>query len=104
MKNLLDRGKQVIICGDFNVLRGEIDIYPENLREYYALQGIISDERSNLENLIEIGFIDAFRHKYPEKKILTHFGAIAGINAEKIAVGDWIIFSCPKRRKTQSTT
>ena len=43
VKKLLDRGKQVIICGDFNVLRNEIDIYPENEREHYALQGIISD-------------------------------------------------------------
>ena len=68
VKNLLDRGKQVIICGDFNVLREEIDIYPENEREHYALQGIISDEQSNLENLMEIGFVDAFRFKYPEEK------------------------------------
>ncbi len=68
VKNLLDKGKQVILCGDFNVLRTEIDIYPENEREHYALQGIISDERSNLENLMEIGFVDAFRFKYPKEK------------------------------------
>ncbi|MBR6013458.1 MAG: exodeoxyribonuclease III [Selenomonadaceae bacterium] len=68
VKNLLDSGKQVILCGDFNVLRTKIDIYPENEREHYALQGIISDERSNLENLLEIGFVDAFRHKYPKEK------------------------------------
>ena len=68
VKNLLDKGKQVILCGDFNVLHEEIDIYPENEREYYALQGIISDERSNLENLMEIGFVDAFRFKYPKEK------------------------------------
>ena len=31
--------KPVIICGDFNVAREDIDIYPENLRQYWASQG-----------------------------------------------------------------
>lgn len=56
------------MCGDFNVLRMNIDIYPENEREFYAMQGLISDERSNIEKLLEVGFIDAFRYKYPNKK------------------------------------
>lgn len=68
VKNLLDKGKQVILCGDFNVLRAESDIYPENEREFYELQGLISDERSSVEDLLEIGFVDAFRYKYPREK------------------------------------
>ena len=68
VKNLMNKGKQVVLCGDFNVLREEIDIYPENEREFYAMQGIISEERSNIEKLLEVGFIDAFRYKYPNKK------------------------------------
>ena len=27
VKNLMNKGKQVVLCGDFNVLREEIDIY-----------------------------------------------------------------------------
>ena len=65
VKNLMDKGKQVVLCGDFNVLRMNIDIYPENEREYYAMQGLVSDERSNIEKLLELGFLDAFRYKYP---------------------------------------
>ena len=68
IKNLMNRGKQVVLCGDFNVLRMDIDIYPENDREFYAMQGLISDERSNVEKLLEVGFIDAFRYKYPDVK------------------------------------
>lgn len=63
--------KPVIICGDFNVARTELDIYPENMRQYWAEQGYASDERSNLETLIECGFTDAFRHLYPEKRSYT---------------------------------
>ena len=65
VKNLLNRGKQVVLCGDFNVLRENVDIYPENDREHYAMQGMKSDERLNLEKLLQIGFIDAFRYKHP---------------------------------------
>ena len=72
VKNLMNRGKQVVLCGDFNVLRTEIDIYPENEREFYAMQGIVSEERSNIEKLLEVGFIDAFRYKYPNKKKFLH--------------------------------
>lgn len=67
----LKEEKPVIICGDFNVARAELDIYPENLRQYWAEQGYASDERSNLETLIECGFTDAFRFLHPEERSYT---------------------------------
>lgn len=63
--------KPVIITGDFNVARDDIDIYPENLRQYWASQGFASDERSDLETLIELGFQDAFRAIYPDVRSYT---------------------------------
>jgi exodeoxyribonuclease-3 len=59
--------KPVIACGDFNVTLTDIDIYPENLRQYWAQQGYASEERANLETLMECGFTDAFRSLYPAK-------------------------------------
>lgn len=67
----LKEEKPVIICGDFNVARNELDIYPENMRQVWAEQGYASDERSNLETLIEWGFTDAFRHLYPNERSYT---------------------------------
>lgn len=64
---VLAEEKPVVACGDFNVTLVDIDIYPENLRQYWAQQGYASDERANLETLIECGFTDAFRHLYPDK-------------------------------------
>ena len=59
--------KPVIVCGDFNATRADIDIYPENTRMTWAQLGYASDERSGLESLIECSFTDAYRHLYPDK-------------------------------------
>lgn len=66
--NELHETKPVAICGDFNVAFSEIDVYPENLRQYWAQQGFISEEKSKMEALMEDGFADAFRLLYPNKE------------------------------------
>lgn len=68
VRKLMEKGKAIVLCGDFNVIRLEIDVYPENEREHYALQGITSDERSNVEKLLELGFVDAYRRLYPTER------------------------------------
>lgn len=68
IRELMKKGKPIILCGDFNVVRLAIDVYPENEREHYALQGLASDERSNVEKLLEMGFVDAYRQFYPEQR------------------------------------
>ena len=60
--------KPVIACGDFNVTMARIDVYEENMRIDWAEQGYISDERSNLQSLLDDGFTDAYRFLYPEEK------------------------------------
>ena len=67
----LSEDKSVIICGDFNVAREDIDIYEENLRQYWAEQGYVSDERSSLETLLEMGFTDVYRHLNPGTRSYT---------------------------------
>jgi len=63
--------RPVIICGDFNVTRRELDIYAENQRQVWAQMGYASDERSNLESFLEMGFTDVFRHLYPDRRSYT---------------------------------
>lgn len=62
---LLCEDKPVVIGGDFNVAREDIDIYEQNLRQYWAEQGYASDERSSLETLLEEGFTDVYRYFNP---------------------------------------
>ncbi len=64
----LDEEKPVVLCGDFNITRAAIDIYPENTRMMAAEEGYISEEREALEALLESGFTDVFRHLYPDQE------------------------------------
>lgn len=70
VKELVDR-KMVILCGDFNVIRSELDYFEENMRQYWADQGFASDEQSQLETLLELGFVDVFREQNPHKRSYT---------------------------------
>lgn len=63
----LDERKPVILCGDFNITRAPLDVYPENERLVWAEQGYMSEERENLEELLESGFTDVYRALYPNQ-------------------------------------
>lgn len=67
---LIER-KPVIICGDFNVARTDMDYYEENMRQNWAERGFASDERSNFETLIELGLCDVFRELNPNLRSYT---------------------------------
>lgn len=67
VKQLLDI-KPVIFCGDMNVTRSPIDVFPENTRIQEKEKGYISIERDNLETLLDTGLVDAYRHLYPEQE------------------------------------
>ncbi|MDR0739156.1 MAG: exodeoxyribonuclease III [Oscillospiraceae bacterium] len=57
--------KSLILCGDFNVAHKEIDIkYPNKNRQS---AGFTDEERKKFSNLIDLGFIDTFRFKCPDK-------------------------------------
>lgn len=60
--------KPVILCGDFNVARSFIDVYPENLRNEENAPGFTPIEREDMESLLASGYVDVFRHFYPEKE------------------------------------
>lgn len=90
-----------MLCGDFNVLRENVDIYPENDREHYAIQGMKSDERLNLEKLLQIGFIDAFRYKHPNVINSYTFWSNRKHKREENKGWDWIIFLYRKRQWNQ---
>lgn len=60
----LEEKKPVILCGDLNVAHQEIDLKnPKNNRKN---AGFSDEERSKMTTLLESGFIDTFRHLYPD--------------------------------------
>ena len=60
----LDRNKPVILCGDLNVAHNEIDL--KNPKPNRGNSGFTDEERGKMTQLLSSGFIDSFRHLYPE--------------------------------------
>lgn len=62
--NELDKVKPVILCGDLNVAHNEIDLANPKTNKKSA--GFTDEERGKFTELLEAGYIDTFRHFYPE--------------------------------------
>ena len=60
----LDKKKPVIICGDMNVAHENIDL--KNPSSNHHNPGFTDDEREKLGKLLDAGFVDSFRYKYPD--------------------------------------
>lgn len=60
----LDKKKPVLICGDLNVARTDIDL--KNPGPNRGNAGFSDQEREKLELLLGSGFTDSFRHLYPD--------------------------------------
>lgn len=61
----LDRLKPVIVCGDLNVAHQEIDI--KNAKSNRGNSGFTDEERNKMTELLSTGFIDTYRHFYPDQ-------------------------------------
>lgn len=61
--NTLKQKKSVVICGDLNVAHQEIDL--KNDKTNHKNAGFTDEERQKFTELLESGFIDTFRYKYP---------------------------------------
>ena len=55
----------VIVCGDLNVAHQEIDL--KNPKGNRKNPGFTDEERGQFTNLLNAGFIDTFRHFYPDQ-------------------------------------
>lgn len=60
----LEEKKPVIFCGDLNVAHREIDL--KNPKTNRSNAGFTDEEREKFTKLTEAGFIDTFRHFYPD--------------------------------------
>jgi exodeoxyribonuclease-3 len=61
---LKDEGRSLVITGDFNTAHNEIDL--KNPGPNAKRSGFLRIERDCLDKIIENGYIDTFRHLYPD--------------------------------------
>ncbi|MBT3337783.1 MAG: exodeoxyribonuclease III [Anaerolineae bacterium] len=59
-------GESVIITGDFNTAHNEIDL--KNHKSNHKTSGFLPEERAMIDKYLEHGFVDPFRHLYPDKE------------------------------------
>lgn len=65
LKNL-EKTKPVVVCGDFNVAHTDIDLANPK-PNYNKSAGYMQEEIDGMDNYLSSGFIDTFRHFYPEE-------------------------------------
>lgn len=61
---LREQGRSLIITGDFNTAHNEIDL--KNPRANQDRSGFLRIERDLLDDIVSRGYVDTFRHLYPE--------------------------------------
>lgn len=60
LKTLMASGREIILCGDWNIAHKEIDL--KNWRSNQKNSGFLPEERAWLSNVLhDIGFVDVFR-------------------------------------------
>ena len=59
------RGESIIITGDFNTCHMPIDL--KNPKANEKTSGFLPEEREWVQNFLDHGFVDVYRHLYPDK-------------------------------------
>lgn len=64
LTSLLQIGKEVIVCGDFNIVHKEADA--ARFKENQGNIGFLPEEREKLDKLVSLGFTDIYRKFNPD--------------------------------------
>lgn len=95
----LEEKKPVIFCGDLNVAHKEIDL--KNPKTNRKNAGFTDEEREKFSTLLENGFIDTFRHFYPNQEGIYSWWSYRFKAREKNAgwrIDYFIVSECLKDR------
>jgi len=76
IKKALTENSNIIMAGDFNIIPEQIDVYDYKKYENDALY--ILDIRKKFRELINLGFLDVYRHLYKEKQNFTFWDYMVG--------------------------
>jgi len=63
VEKLRNKGKSIVFCGDLNVAHEEIDL--ARPKENEKNTGFLPEERAWADSIVNLGYIDTFRHFYP---------------------------------------
>ncbi|MEW6405627.1 MAG: exodeoxyribonuclease III [Chloroflexota bacterium] len=76
------KGEKLILTGDFNTAHMPIDL--RNPKSNQKTSGFLPEERAWVQKLLDGGFVDVFRHFYPEKVQYTWWTYVSGARARNV--------------------
>ena len=77
------RGEQLVLCGDFNTAHREIDL--KRPKQNRNTTGFLPVERAWMDELVDRGYVDAFRAAHPdEEDHYTWWSNIGGARARNV--------------------
>jgi len=79
----LEKEKPVVVCGDLNVAHRDIDLARPK-PNYNKTAGYTQAEIDGLDNLVEAGFIDSYRHLKPEEIKYSWWSYRAGAREKNV--------------------
>lgn len=79
----LEESKPVVVCGDLNVAHTAIDLARPKAN-YNKSAGFTQREIDGLDNLVKAGFIDTFRHIYPDTVKYSWWSYRAGARGKNV--------------------
>ena len=95
----LEETKPVVFCGDLNVAHKEIDL--KNPKTNRKNAGFTDEEREKFSVLLEAGFVDSFRHFYPDvENIYSWWSYRAGARPKNVGwrIDYFVVSECLKDR------
>jgi len=92
----------VIYVADHNVAPEDIDIHDKKNRDKVA--GASKEERAEYKKMLEVGFVNGFRHLHPTERKYTYFSNFANArqNNKGWNIDHWILSSDSKDKIVQS--
>lgn len=78
----LEKRKPVIFCGDLNVAHKEIDL--KNDKPNRGKKGFTDEERERFQDFVDAGFVDTFRHLYPDEEKYSWWTYMGGARARNV--------------------
>ena len=79
----LEESKPVVVCGDLNVAHTAIDLARPKAN-YNKSAGFTQREIDGLDNLVKAGFVDTFRHIYPDTVKYSWWSYRAGARGKNV--------------------
>ncbi|MBU1558014.1 exodeoxyribonuclease III [Patescibacteria group bacterium] len=76
LKEIQKKGKELIVCGDMNVLERDIDIQNHDFyfKNREGFRNKVLEERKSFFSFLELGLVDIYRKLYPNKIIFSWVG------------------------------